>query len=63
MHARQDLGLGLISMRERLRLVNGTFSITSEPGVSTIVTAIIPFFEQNVTEFENAKQKAIALAE
>lgn len=60
-NARQDPGLGLISMRERLRLVNGTFSITSDPGVSTTVTATIPL-RQDLNEFENAKPKAIGLA-
>jgi signal transduction histidine kinase len=32
-------GLGLISMRERLRLVNGELSIQSEPGRGTTVLA------------------------
>ena len=32
-------GLGLISMRERLRLVNGELSIRSEPGRGTTVVA------------------------
>lgn len=35
-------GLGLISMRERLQLVNGQFSINSAPGRGTTVTARIP---------------------
>ena len=35
-------GLGLISMRERLRLVNGELSIQSEPGRGTTVLAHIP---------------------
>jgi PAS domain S-box-containing protein len=60
-NARPDPGLGLISMRERLRLVNGTFSIISDPGVSTIVTAIIPL-KQDLNDFENVKPKAIGLA-
>jgi PAS domain S-box-containing protein len=36
-------GLGLISMRERLRLVNGELSIQSAPGRGTIVLARVPF--------------------
>ena len=32
-------GIGLISMRERLRLVNGELSIQSEPGRGTTVRA------------------------
>lgn len=35
-------GLGLISMRERLRLVNGEFSIQSAPGRGTIILARVP---------------------
>jgi len=35
-------GLGLISMRERLRLVNGELSIRSEPGRGTTVIARVP---------------------
>jgi PAS domain S-box-containing protein len=35
-------GLGLISMRERLRLVNGELSIQSVPGRGTIVLARVP---------------------
>jgi PAS domain S-box-containing protein len=36
-------GLGLISMRERLQLVNGEFSIQSEPGRGTTIYARVPF--------------------
>jgi signal transduction histidine kinase len=35
-------GLGLISMRERLRLVNGELSIRSIPGSGTTVVARVP---------------------
>ena len=35
-------GLGLVSMRERLRLVNGELSIQSAPGRGTIVIARVP---------------------
>ncbi len=35
-------GLGLISMRERVRLIGGTFSIRSAPGQGTQVTAEVP---------------------
>jgi PAS domain S-box-containing protein len=35
-------GLGLISMRERLRLVNGELSIESQPGRGTTVLARVP---------------------
>jgi len=35
-------GLGVASMRERVQLVNGKFSITSEPGNGTQVAADLP---------------------
>jgi len=38
-HAMDRKGLGLISMRERLRLVNGELSVQSEPGRGTTVLA------------------------
>ncbi len=38
-----ESGLGLISMRERLRLVDGEFSIESAPGQGTRITARVPF--------------------
>ena len=36
-------GLGLISMRERLQLANGSMSIASAPGQGTIIRARVPF--------------------
>jgi PAS domain S-box-containing protein len=41
-HTVNGRGLGLISMRERLRLVNGELSIQSEPGRGTAVLARVP---------------------
>lgn len=41
-HAMKNQGLGLISMRERLRLINGELSIQSAPGSGTIVIARVP---------------------
>lgn len=35
-------GLGLLSMQERVRLVGGTFSVSSEPGDGTIIEAEFP---------------------
>ncbi|GEM_PF-1855653 len=40
--ARKRGGLGLISMEERVRLVNGRFSIRSQPGTGTVVEVFIP---------------------
>lgn len=35
-------GLGLVSMQERLKLVNGQFSIRSQPGMGTTIHACVP---------------------
>jgi PAS domain S-box-containing protein len=40
-HAMNGRGLGLISMRERLRLVNGELSIQSELGRGTTIVALV----------------------
>jgi signal transduction histidine kinase len=41
--ALQGKGLGLTSMRERVRLVNGTISIESKPMGGTIIHVRVPF--------------------
>jgi two-component system CheB/CheR fusion protein len=43
--ARKSGGLGLISMKERVRLVNGKFNIRSQPGVGTTVEVFVPVHE------------------
>ena len=40
--AKQSRGLGLISMEERLKLLNGTFSIESQPERGTRINACVP---------------------
>jgi signal transduction histidine kinase len=40
--ARESRGLGLISMEERLKLVNGTLSIDSQPKRGTTIHARVP---------------------
>jgi signal transduction histidine kinase len=42
---RQKPGLGLASMRERIQLVQGEFSITSQPGQGTAVSVRVPLTE------------------
>jgi len=39
----ESQGLGLISMRERVKLVMGTLSIQSQPGGGTAISACVPF--------------------
>ena len=41
--AARSKGLGLVSMRERMRLVNGEFSVQSEPGRGTTIAVRVPF--------------------
>jgi signal transduction histidine kinase len=41
--AKANRGLGLISMEERLKLLNGTFSIESHPRRGTTIHARVPF--------------------
>ena len=44
-------GLGLLSMRERLKLVNGEVSIDSEPGRGTVIHARVPLhFEKKAPQ-------------
>ena len=40
--AKTNQGIGLISMEERLKLVNGTLSIESQPGRGTTIEARVP---------------------
>jgi signal transduction histidine kinase len=40
--ARTSQGIGLISMEERLKLVNGTLSIDTQPGRGTTIEARVP---------------------
>jgi signal transduction histidine kinase len=41
--AKASRGLGLLSMEERLRLLNGTLSIESRPQFGTTIHARVPF--------------------
>jgi signal transduction histidine kinase len=41
-NARLNGGLGLLSMQERARLVNGTLQIKSQPGDGTVVSVSVP---------------------
>lgn len=49
MNVRQsNTGLGLISMNERMRLVGGTFLLTSRKSLGTQVEAVIPMCQRNI---------------
>jgi PAS domain S-box-containing protein len=41
--AKKSRGLGLVSMQERMKLVNGTLSIESQPNRGTTISARVPF--------------------
>jgi PAS domain S-box-containing protein len=41
------LGLGIVSMKERVRLVHGEFSIHSQPGQGTEVRVFVPFSKKD----------------
>jgi PAS domain S-box-containing protein len=43
-------GLGLISMRERINLLNGTLSIESRPMRGTIIRAIVPAADKRISQ-------------
>jgi PAS domain S-box-containing protein len=42
--ARERRGLGLISMEERVKLLHGSFVLTTQPGMGTELKAIIPLW-------------------
>ena len=48
MEAGRSKGLGLVSMQERVHLVNGTFHIQSKPSEGTTVIASVPLIADNV---------------
>jgi signal transduction histidine kinase len=43
LHAKKNKRLGLLGMRERLEMVNGSFTVESVPGKGTTIQAQIPF--------------------
>jgi two-component system NarL family sensor kinase len=48
--AGEENGLGLVGMRERLRLLGGAFEIASRPGGPTTLTATLPHWHPVETE-------------
>ena len=53
--------LGLLGMRERVRLVNGRFAVKSRPGKGTVVRVVIPFkaATRNPPEETSSRLRAI----
>jgi signal transduction histidine kinase len=54
------LGLGLTSMRERLKLVSGEFSIHSRPQEGTTILARIPIGRGTITDQRTTTARAVA---
>jgi PAS domain S-box-containing protein len=50
--ARGSKGLGLISMRERAHLVNGTLAVESRPGGGTRILVCVPFEEESTGDLD-----------
>jgi PAS domain S-box-containing protein len=53
-------GLGLISMQERLRLVNGTVTIDSQPGTGTRVRAVVPLHANAPSQLTTETDRQVA---
>lgn len=52
--ARLDNHLGLVSMRERADVLNGTFTIDSHPGKGTTLTISLPLYLSEEEEHEHS---------
>ena len=48
--AKQNRGLGLVSMQERMHLVHGSFSVESKPWQGTKIMAVVPLIAQKKDE-------------
>ena len=53
-------GLGLVSMQERLRLVNGEVTVESTPGKGTIVRALAPLRPEGSVRVRRQRSSALA---
>ena len=54
-------GLGLASMRERLRLINGELTVSSRPGQGTTITARVPIPRGGTTTADSAPVEKLAV--
>ena len=55
--AKKNRGLGLLSMQERIHLVNGTFSVESRPGLGTRIIAVVPFIAEKELSTDDGDAK------
>jgi signal transduction histidine kinase len=52
--ARQDKGVGILGMEERVRPLGGVFRVDSEPGGGTVVSVLLPFHPARAAEASEA---------
>jgi signal transduction histidine kinase len=57
--AKGEFGLGLISMRERLRSVGGYLSVESDPSRGTRIFARVPLSKISIQATDEAKERAV----
>ena len=55
-------GLGLVAMKERLKLVSGEFSIRSQPGKGSTVHACVPLLTRPTQNFQAARRLSLPVA-
>jgi PAS domain S-box-containing protein len=57
--AKKNRGLGLVSMRERVHLVQGMLSVESHPGEGTKILAVVPLIAENgITSMDSVGEDA-----
>jgi PAS domain S-box-containing protein len=61
--AKRNQGLGLVSMQERIHLVQGRFAVDSKPGKGTRIFAAVPFLAENEISSEDATGKKAGSAQ
>jgi signal transduction histidine kinase len=57
---RENRGLGLVSMQERVHLVHGSFSVESQPGRGTKILAVVPLVVENGSPAEESESQETA---
>jgi len=55
--AKKNRGLGLVSMQERIQLVQGRFAVDSKPGKGTRIFAAVPFVAEQESSPKDASGK------
>jgi PAS domain S-box-containing protein len=57
--AKRNRGLGLVSMQERVHLVNGTLSVESQPGKGTKILAVVPLVDEDAGQIKVGSREAL----